>query len=97
MRTIKLGETEVRAQGSPLALFYYQREFATADGPADWYADYERDSGNLDQRLARKPRAGVSCGYHCKGLHPSNLLRGQPMQCMAAFRGFLGCQILVRC
>ena len=41
MRTIHLGDVEVKAQGSPWAIFLYQREFSTPDKPCSWYDDYE--------------------------------------------------------
>lgn len=74
MRTIKLGGTEVRAQGSPLALFYYQREFADQDGPADWYADYER----AFSRAAEAPRdeeGRVDVGRFLAGIDSVFLLK----------------------
>lgn len=39
MRKIAFGKQKVAVQGSPWALMVYSREFATEDGPADWYAD----------------------------------------------------------
>ncbi len=74
MRTIKLGETEVRAQGSPLALFYYQREFATADGPADWYADYERAFARASE-APRDDEGKVEVGRFLAGIDSVFLLK----------------------
>lgn len=41
MRTVHLGNVEVSAQGSPWALFLYQREFSTPDKQCSWYEDYD--------------------------------------------------------
>lgn len=42
MLTVHVGSEETSVQGSPWALFIYQREFAEGGKKADWYADYER-------------------------------------------------------
>lgn len=41
MRTVHLGNVEISAQGSPWALFLYQREFSTPDKQCSWYEDYD--------------------------------------------------------
>lgn len=42
MRTINLGNQKVSVQGSPWALFIYQREFVNDEGKhADWYEDFD--------------------------------------------------------
>lgn len=41
MRAVNLGGVEISAQGSPWALFVYQREFSTPDEKCSWYADYD--------------------------------------------------------
>lgn len=74
MRTIKLGSAEVRAQGSPWALFIYQREFATQDGPADWYADYEAAFSRA-REAPRDEEGRVDVARFLAGIDPIFLLK----------------------
>ena len=42
MKTIHITEGEsIEAQGSPMAIIEYQREFATDKSAPNWYADYK--------------------------------------------------------
>ena len=48
MRTIHIAGKELHAQGSPWAVFLYQREFSTADEKCSWYEDYERSTHDFE-------------------------------------------------
>lgn len=68
MRIIHLGDVEVCAQGSPWALFLYQREFSTPDHKVSWYDDYrdttedwqQSQSDDAEQRQAENIVNSVS-------------------------------------
>lgn len=41
MKIIHLGDENVSVQGSPWALFLYNREFSTDESRADWHEDFQ--------------------------------------------------------
>ena len=52
MRVIHLGDVEIQAQGSPWAVFLYQREFSTPDHKVSWYEDYEQTTDDFEYSQA---------------------------------------------
>lgn len=53
MREINLGNEVVSVQGSPWALFLYNREFSTNEERADWHSDFQKAYAGFTQDSAR--------------------------------------------